>query len=512
MRNGCGLFGVLLIILLMFFNWVAAPIFAQTPTPVPPYTRVYLPSIFSGGPALSPGVQSAQQSGAVYGLVGRMSQANGQAFANYLVTPTNVVYGIVGATSTIEQRIEALRDQQPPVLVKVWGNIRSGETEVPLIIVSELLPGNPVATATPATPPTVRIKFDRVNLYAGPGSAFGVTGQALLNQVCDLTGKDSTSTWWQIRCANNISGWIDIRLVEARGGLNGVPVATPSALATPTPTATPIPPTPIPTSVPSAYWRIAYFNNTQLDGAPVLVTDASIIDFNWRETRPDPAVNSDFFSARMVRTIFFNPGFYRFTIIADDGVRVWLDDQLIVDEWHGATGEIYTVARTLSGNHTVRIEYYEGGGLASLRFSYTLNNDERVWNATYFNGTNLAGAPVFSQAEPRGATPIDYNWGIISPLPGVIAADNWSVRWVGRFRFDGGNYIFRATADDGVRVYINDQLVIDNWRDGVQDARNRFIGIGADTHTIRVEFYERTGNARLRVWWSREDASPYVPQ
>ena len=512
MRNRFFSSGFLLIVLLIFLALVADPLFAQTPTPTPPRTTIYLPSVFGGGPSLSPGEQNAPQSGAVYGLLGRMSQANDQAFGNYLITPNNVVYGIVGATSTLEQRIEALRDQQPPILVKVWGNIRPSGADVPLIVVSELLPGNPVATATPATPPTVRIKFDRVNLYAGPSTAFGVTGQAILNQICNLIGKDSTSTWWQIRCPNNINGWIDIRLAEGRGSLNSVPVATPNAIATPTATATPVPPTPVPTAAPSAYWRIAYFNNTQLDGAPVLISEANTIDFNWREGRPDPAVSSDSFSARMVRTIFFNPGFYRFNLGADDGVRVWLDDQIMFDEWHGTTGETYTVGRALSGNHTVRIEYYEVGGLASLRFNYTLNNDERVWNATYFNGVSLAGSPVLSQAEPRSAAYIDYNWGFASPVPGGIATDNWSARWVGRFRFDGGNYFFRATSDDGVRVYINDQLVIDSWRDGAQESRNRFIGVGADTHTIRVEYYERGGSGRLRVWWSREEASPYVPQ
>jgi hypothetical protein len=86
----------------------------------------------------------------------------------------------------------------------------------------------------------------------------------------------------------------------------------------------------------------------------------------------------------------------------------------------------------------------------------------------------------------------------------VIAATNWSVRYVGRFRFETGNYLFTARTDDGVRLFINDTPIVDSWRDGVTDLQRRFNGIGADTHTIRVEFYNRNSPARLSIWWYRE--------
>ena len=45
---------------------------------------------------------------------------------------------------------------------------------------------------------------------------------------------------------------------------------------------------------------------------------------------------------------------------------------------------------------------------------------------------------------------------------------------MGRFDFSGGNYLFRARADDGVRVYLNDTLVINGWTDGPHDMSNCF--------------------------------------
>lgn len=64
--------------------------------------------------------------------------------------------------------------------------------------------------------------------------------------------------------------------------------------------------------------------------------------------------------------------------------------------------------------------------------------------------------------------------------------DGWSARWVGQFNFDSGTYFFRARADDGVRVYLNQTLMIDAWRDGYSDNTNRFIGVGRVRHEVVI--------------------------
>ena len=96
-------------------------------------------------------------------------------------------------------------------------------------------------------------------------------------------------------------------------------------------------------------------------------------------------------------------------------------------------------------------------------------------------------------------------------MPGLLSNDFWSARWVGKFKFNNGNYVFHVNADDGVRVFLNDTPVIDDWRDGYREAKNTFIGVGEDEHTIRVEFYDRNGNAQIRFWWYR-DSSPQIQQ
>ena len=90
--------------------------------------------------------------------------------------------------------------------------------------------------------------------------------------------------------------------------------------------------------------------------------------------------------------------------------------------------------------------------------------------------------------------------------------DNWNARWTGEFPFESGNYIFRARSDDGVRVYIDQTLVIDGWSDGPVDRSNRFLGIGGGNHTMTVDYYKRSGNGYLQVWWSRDTSTPGIGQ
>ena len=64
-------------------------------------------------------------------------------------------------------------------------------------------------------------------------------------------------------------------------------------------------------------------------------------------------------------------GVHAFEFFADDGVRLWIDEDLVIDEWHAySCGVPYTFERMLSAGarHAVRIEYYENGGSAKARF------------------------------------------------------------------------------------------------------------------------------------------------
>lgn len=482
---------------------------SQTPsrTPTPVTVEIFLPMI-TGAEERPANVITGQPLDSINALVGQVHRATNRSFGNYLLTDDNLTYGLVGANVALEQRIATLRGAEPPLPVIVWGTVYQvvGTEDLPVIVVDRIQSTSATPEPTTALPIAI-VKFDLVNLRTGPANRYAQAGQVVRGQRCTVVGRNRASTWWEIECRETMHGWIDRRLVDVAGDVARLPITEPTIIVvvtpSPTPTAPPtrLPPTATPAPPPSFVWRASYYNNRDLQGEPAVVQEVAAINFGWGVNPPVAQLAADNFSARFERVVNFTDGFYRFSLSADDGVRFWIDNELLLNEWHGSTNRTYTVGRTLRGNHTLHIEYYEAGGLAALRFLIEFVTAFPEWEATYFNNVNLTGPTVFTQMEARAVNPLDYDWANSSPFPNRLGVDNWSARWVGQFRFNYATYIFRATADDGVRVYLNDQLVLDGWRDGYNDLTNRFYAVGAGIHTLRVEYYERTGNASLRVWW-----------
>jgi len=118
-------------------------------------------------------------------------------------------------------------------------------------------------------------------------------------------------------------------------------------------------------------WKGEYWTNRDLSGNPRVVRNDRDINFNWGTGSPDPRIPVDNFSARWTRTFDFSPGLYRFYARSDDGVRIWVGDHRIIDQWHDNRGQQeYTADIYLDGSERVKVEYYEhlGGALIQVRF------------------------------------------------------------------------------------------------------------------------------------------------
>jgi len=292
------------------------------------------------------------------------------------------------------------------------------------------------------------------------------------------------------------------------------PVCTATPRPTPTPVRTVIVlptlvlPTPVPTSTPAPVitdWRGEYFANRNLSGAPALVRNDVALDFNWGYGSPAPSLPVDNFSARWTRTLNLSAGDYRFYARSDDGVRVWLDDQLLIDEWREQAATTYSANRSLgAGAHRFRIEYFEAFGDAQFQFWWEPVPSYPQWRGAYFANPNLSGTPVTVRNDPS----IDFNWGSGSPAPGV-PADNFSVRWTRTLYFSQeGLYRFHSVVDDGMRLYVDGAAVMEDWRDGSwrEITGDRWLSVGE--HTLVVEYYDRLGDAVIRLWWERANAYP----
>ncbi|SHG83130.1 PA14 domain-containing protein [Geodermatophilus nigrescens] len=117
------------------------------------------------------------------------------------------------------------------------------------------------------------------------------------------------------------------------------------------------------------------------------------------------------------------------------------------------------------------------------------------YRAQYFSNRNLSGTPVSTACE---AAPLNQNWGTGGP-PGV-GQNNFSARWTGVFSFTAGPHTFTATADEGIRVFVDGQLRIDRWTTGGTGSATVTLPEGA--HEVRVEYFEKTGPASARVTWT----------
>lgn len=286
------------------------------------------------------------------------------------------------------------------------------------------------------------------------------------------------------------------------------PVNSTATIAPLLPTATSVglPATQAPTALPSPRgWWGEYYANTNLAGQPALSRDEAAISFNWGTGAPAASLPADAFSARWQRTLPLAAGTYRFSVQSDDGVRVWLDNQIIIDQWHDAGNATYTADRTLvAGNHTLRLEYYDNWGNARIQFWWEAIDQFPNWRAEYFTHAGLSGLPTLV----RNDTDINYDWGRSSPAPS-IPADNFSVRWTRVLGFAEGVHRFHALVDDGVRIYVNDVLVLSAWEDGSLREVTADAQLPEGQHRVRVEYYERAGEARVHVWWETISPTTY---
>ena len=248
------------------------------------------------------------------------------------------------------------------------------------------------------------------------------------------------------------------------------------------------------------FWVASYWNNTTLSGTPVLNQEERNLAFEWGTGSPHPSVNSDNFSARWARYIDVTPGEYTFIAISDDGIRVRVDGELVIDAWweHGATQFTGTKSLT-AGHHLVEVEYYEKSGLAVASLSWQAGPPPITdWKGEYFNNKSLSGTPVVV----RNDTAINFDWGTGSPAAGVTP-DGFSARWSRNLSLAAGMYRFRMTVDDGARLFVNGHTLIDAWKLQAATEYTGDIYLPGGSITAQMEYFDEGGNALARLSWEK---------
>lgn len=276
--------------------------------------------------------------------------------------------------------------------------------------------------------------------------------------------------------------------------------------------------------------KAEYYTNSP-SGTPFTSTpDMSRVDpqvnFNWGNGSPAAVISNDVFKARWTGRIRpLTNDTYTFYTIASDGIRLWVNNQLIIDSWSDkpATGNSGSIALQTNTDYDIRLEYYSNTNSASCILQWSANGicKQNIPASQLFastaqcssNGTGLMAA-YFSNTAPQNPFPanptvtniltdVNFDWGGGSPAG--ISDDDFKARFTGYVQtLDAGTYTFYLTGDDGIRLWVDGQLVIDGWVDqsSVEYSAEVNLPLSCHKYAIKVEYYENGGDAVCKLEWS----------
>ncbi|MCR9265428.1 MAG: glycoside hydrolase family 3 C-terminal domain-containing protein [Flavobacteriaceae bacterium] len=157
---------------------------------------------------------------------------------------------------------------------------------------------------------------------------------------------------------------------------------------------------------------------------------------------------------------------------------------------------------------SVAINYAAGPGRESTNYvtipreqlyHYEGGEQKAGLQAEYFNNITLEGEPALTRIDPV----IDFRWTLFSPDQEKINYDFYSARWTGKLKApETGTFKIGIKGNDGYRVYINGELVVDNWtKQTVRTITQDYRFEKGKEYDLKVEFFETVGNVWFKLLW-----------
>ncbi len=223
----------------------------------------------------------------------------------------------------------------------------------------------------------------------------------------------------------------------------------------------------------------AYWSNQDktFSGTPTLLRIDPLLNFDWAAGSPDPSLTIDHFTVRWTGQVqAAQSETYTFITTTDDGVRLWINGQLLIDKWinQSATDWSGTIALLAGQRYDLKMEYYESAGGAQSRLSWMSPSTPRqiIPQSRLF-----PTAPVFSQpptviaaalasptlvvglttslsvlgADDGGESALAYSWSPIGTPPAAVAfsSNGNNAAKISTATFAAaGSYVLRATITD----------------------------------------------------------------
>ncbi|MCB4756392.1 MAG: hypothetical protein LHV69_05055 [Elusimicrobia bacterium] len=122
----------------------------------------------------------------------------------------------------------------------------------------------------------------------------------------------------------------------------------------------------------------------------------------------------------------------------------------------------------------------------------------RGLEGAYYHGTNF-GKLAFHKVDKT----INFNWTRKAPSTN-FNTDNFSVRWSGWITIPkDSEYVFYTISDDGVRLWIDDNILIDNWAVHFNQLDQGTARLTRGPHKLKLEYFQNTGGAIIQLLWKK---------
>jgi len=275
------------------------------------------------------------------------------------------------------------------------------------------------------------------------------------------------------------------------------------------------------------------------------------VEANWQVGSPDASIEPDTFS--VVWTGFIQvpaAGNYNFYTYSDDGVQLSIGGNSLINRWGLVNLEFTKSNQALNLqpgvkypftlkyqeipiNATIFLFWQRNNGQMSIvppsafyvsRNHYTkyitpvhvnvLKASGNGLGGEYFNGAQtVTNANAVADYTVNGES-VKYEWGSAAPGPG-ISEDDFSARWTGYLEAQyTGDITLQIVSDDGVRMWIDDNLVLDKWSAYSNVLHEVPIAMeNGKFYKIKIEYNDLTGGATCVLYWkSRFEERDVIPQ
>jgi hypothetical protein len=268
--------------------------------------------------------------------------------------------------------------------------------------------------------------------------------------------------------------------------------------------------------------RAQYFDIARLSNPKIARVDQSI-NFNWGTGSPHPVIQADRFVVRWTGWIqAIEAGQYQFRTYSDDGVRLVVNGNVLINNWtaHAVTFDTAKPINLAAGQRVpIQLDYFEAIGSSRIRLDW--RRPGKVFavvpaaqlapqNSGNTLGQGLRGQ-YFDVATQNVANTtrtdntINFNWRGSAPVAG-FSNGPFVVRWTGWVQGVGaGNYLFRTISDDGVRLWVNGVLRINNPANRTVSTNTTTaitIPVGQKVQ-VKLEYYGYTNKSLVRLEWRR---------